>query len=195
MPWWLRSWIFKCASRSCELTYSANWCYSKRVYCIIVKSNECEFLKSVFNVGVFPDVGWLTPEFVLVYTEWDHICAFLRCRNRWQPHSWNKCYWTSRCIAAIVKKSVTIWYKTKCIQISTLLRCRHWCQCGISMLRMRSRKQRVQCSNSKQGHTVSLMRSTWKHAQPISYKCRAAVPAASHMHLAKRQPRQQKLAM
>lgn len=149
-------------------------------------------LNQFFSVGVFPDVWWLAPEFKVV---WLHISAFLSCRSRWQPHSWNKYYWTGRCIAAMVKIVWLFDSKQNTFKFSTLLRCRHWCQCGISMLRMRSRKQRVQCSNSKQGHTVSLMRSTWNQAQPISYKCRAAVPAAPHMHLAKGQPRGQELVM
>lgn len=91
---------------------------------------------------------------------------------------------------AIFKKKgkttrVIIWCRAKYIQITTLSRWRRWCQCDISMLRMRHRKQRVQCSKSKQGHTVSLMRSTWNQTQPTSYKCRAAVPAVSHTHLVK----------
>lgn len=69
----------------------------------------CELFKS--------DVWWLTPEFIVVYTECVSIPVFLTCRTRKEPHSWNKSYWSSRCIAAMVKKSVTIWCKTKYIQI------------------------------------------------------------------------------
>ena len=140
---------------------------------------------------LFPAVWWLTPEWGF-YTEVTVLC-FWAAGVGGSHIPGNKYYWSSGCTAAMgekkkeKKRSVTIWCKTKHIQISTLLKGRRWCQCGICMLGMGSRQQRVRCSSSQQGQTVSLMRSTWNQAQPISYMCRAAVPAASCEHLARRQ--------
>ena len=74
------------------------------------------------------------------------------------------------------KKSVSMQNKIQTIQIICIVEVEgSWCQCGISMLTMRPSKQWVQSSNSKQGHTVASMQSTWSQTQTGTYRSRATV--------------------